>query len=77
MEKHSVTRRTRAGKNRRLGKMMLTSLTSPIAFVVLKPIATATTEEIRGFANERPGKMQRLAGIRMLASLPRSPIGKV
>jgi acyl-CoA synthetase (AMP-forming)/AMP-acid ligase II len=50
---------------------------TPVAFVVLKPGAAAQAEEIRDFANERLGKMQRLADVRVAADLPRSPIGKV
>jgi long-chain acyl-CoA synthetase len=50
---------------------------TPVAFVVLQPGATALPEQIRDFANERLGKMQRLADVRLVASLPRSPIGKV
>jgi long-chain acyl-CoA synthetase len=50
---------------------------TPVAFVVLKPAASASDDEIRAWMNERVGKTQRLAGLRIVASLPRSPIGKV
>ena len=47
-----------------------------MAFVV--PSAGAPAEEaLRAWANERLGKTQRLAGLRYLAELPRSDIGKV
>jgi len=48
---------------------------TPIAFVVLHPGAEA--ESVRADCNARVGKTQRLSGIRQLAELPRSPIGKV
>jgi acyl-CoA synthetase (AMP-forming)/AMP-acid ligase II len=50
---------------------------TPVAFVVLKPGADAQAGDIRDFANTRLGKMQRLAEVRLVAALPRSPIGKV
>jgi long-chain acyl-CoA synthetase len=50
---------------------------TPVAFVVPKPGAAVEATEIREFANERLGKMQRLADVRLVAELPRSPIGKV
>lgn len=47
---------------------------TPVAFVV----APAGSEDsIRDFANERLGKMQRVARVIRIAELPRSPIGKV
>ena len=49
---------------------------TPVAFVV--PAARAPEPEaLRAWANERLGKTQRLAGVRFLAALPRSDIGKV
>lgn len=49
---------------------------SPVAFVV--PSAQAPeAERLRAWANERLGKTQRLAGLRYVAELPRSDIGKV
>jgi acyl-CoA synthetase (AMP-forming)/AMP-acid ligase II len=50
---------------------------TPVAFVVLKPGSTAVAEEIRAWANERLGKVQRLASVEIREQLPRSPIGKV
>jgi Acyl-CoA synthetases (AMP-forming)/AMP-acid ligases II len=50
---------------------------TPVAFVVLKPGSTAVAEEIRAWANERLGKIQRLASVEIREQLPRSPIGKV
>jgi acyl-CoA synthetase (AMP-forming)/AMP-acid ligase II len=50
---------------------------TPVAFVVLKPGVEDEAEAIRAFANERLGRMQRLAEVRVVADLPRSPIGKV
>jgi long-chain acyl-CoA synthetase len=50
---------------------------TPVAFVVVKPGASASDEEVRAWANERVGKTQRLAGLKIVTSLPRSPIGKV
>ena len=49
---------------------------TPVAFVV--PEAGApTAQELRAWANERVGKIQRLADLRYLPELPRSDIGKV
>ena len=50
---------------------------TPVAFVVLKPAAAVTGEALTTWTNERVGKTQRLADLRIVASLPRSPIGKV
>ena len=50
---------------------------TPVAFVVLAPGARASAEEIQAWVNERVGKTQRLSAIEVVASLPRSPIGKV
>lgn len=49
---------------------------SPVAFVVPRQDAP-DAEALRAWANERLGKTQRLAGLRYLAELPRSDIGKV
>ncbi|HET8747048.1 MAG TPA: class I adenylate-forming enzyme family protein [Ramlibacter sp.] len=49
---------------------------SPVAFVVPNEGAPAP-EELRSWANERVGKIQRLADLRYLPELPRSDIGKV
>lgn len=48
---------------------------TPVAFVVLKPGADA--ESVREACNAKVGKTQRLSAIRVVAELPRSPIGKV
>jgi acyl-CoA synthetase (AMP-forming)/AMP-acid ligase II len=50
---------------------------TPVAFVVLKPDCAASPDEIRAWANERLGKTQRLSAVELVASLPRSAIGKV
>jgi acyl-CoA synthetase (AMP-forming)/AMP-acid ligase II len=49
---------------------------SPVAFVVPRT-ATADAQALRTWANERLGKTQRLAAVRLLPELPRSDIGKV
>jgi long-chain acyl-CoA synthetase len=50
---------------------------TPVAFVALKPNAAASAPEIKAWLNDRVGKTQRLADLRILDSLPRSHIGKV
>ncbi len=45
--------------------------------VVLKPGSTATGDEIRAWANERLGKLQRLSAVELRDDLPRSTIGKL
>jgi acyl-CoA synthetase (AMP-forming)/AMP-acid ligase II len=50
---------------------------TPVAFVVLKAESVATGEELRAWANEKLGRMQRLAEVRIKDALPRSPIDKV
>ena len=50
---------------------------TPVAFVVLKPDRNETAEQVRQWANERLGKTQRLTAVEIVASLPRSAIGKV
>src|SRR5262249_28887895 len=49
---------------------------TPVAFVVPNDGAPAAAE-VRAWANERVGKIQRLADLRYLPELPRSDIGKV
>ncbi len=49
---------------------------SPVAFVVPRKNAPGEAA-IKAWANERLGKVQRLAGVRFMAVLPRSDIGKV
>ena len=48
---------------------------TPVGFVVLRD--AADPEAVRAWANERLGKTQRLAALRVLDELPRSAIGKV
>lgn len=50
---------------------------TPVAFVVRRPAVVLTAEELLAWANERLGKMQRLAAVEFVDSLPRSAIGKV
>jgi acyl-CoA synthetase (AMP-forming)/AMP-acid ligase II len=50
---------------------------TPVAFVVLRPNATATADDIKLWINERLGKTQRLSAVRVASELPRSAIGKV
>jgi acyl-CoA synthetase (AMP-forming)/AMP-acid ligase II len=48
---------------------------TPVAFVVAK--ASIDAESLLRWANQRVGKVQRLAAVRIVESLPRSAIGKV
>jgi acyl-CoA synthetase (AMP-forming)/AMP-acid ligase II len=50
---------------------------TPIALVVLKSGAAISPEALRDWTNARVGKTQRLAGVAILESLPRSAIGKI
>ncbi|MDP9415406.1 MAG: acyl--CoA ligase [Pseudomonadota bacterium] len=50
---------------------------TPFAFVVLERGAAAEPEALRATANAKLGKMQRISGLRIVESLPRSAIGKV
>ena len=50
---------------------------TPVAFVALKPGATATADEIKAFTNAKVGKTQRVSDVVLVDSLPRSHIGKV
>lgn len=50
---------------------------TPIAFVQLRPERMTTTDSIREWANQRLGKLQRLAAIEVREELPRSGLGKV
>ncbi len=50
---------------------------TPVAFVVLKAGSAATGDELCAWANEKLGKMQRLAEVRIKDAFPRSSIGKV
>jgi acyl-CoA synthetase (AMP-forming)/AMP-acid ligase II len=50
---------------------------TPVAFVVRTPGESVGAAQLMGFLNERVGKTQRLSALRLVDSLPRSPIGKV
>jgi long-chain acyl-CoA synthetase len=50
---------------------------TPVAYVALRPGSRAEDEELRLWANARLGRTQRLAGLRIIESLPRNAIGKV
>ena len=50
---------------------------TPVAFVVLSAEASATGDELLHWTNAQIGKMERLATVRVIRALPRSPIGKV
>ncbi|WP_235033864.1 class I adenylate-forming enzyme family protein [Pantoea sp. 18069] len=50
---------------------------TPVAFVVRGKGHSVAPEEIMAWYNQRAGKTQRLADLRWMDELPRSPIGKV
>jgi acyl-CoA synthetase (AMP-forming)/AMP-acid ligase II len=50
---------------------------TPVAFVVPRAGASLGGEELRAWANGKLGKIQRLAAVELIESLPRSAIGKV
>ena len=50
---------------------------TPVAFVVRKAGTRENADDIRAWANERLGRMQRVAAVHLVAELPRSAIGKV
>ena len=50
---------------------------TPVAFVVRKAGHSTSADAIRAWANTQVGKTQRLSGLRFIAELPRSAIGKV
>lgn len=50
---------------------------TPVAYVVLQPSATISSEALLEWVNARLGKTQRLADLVLTDSLPRSEIGKV
>jgi acyl-CoA synthetase (AMP-forming)/AMP-acid ligase II len=50
---------------------------TPVGYVVLRPGAHITPEELRSWVNAKLGKTQRLAGLKFIETLPRSEIGKV
>jgi long-chain acyl-CoA synthetase len=50
---------------------------TPVAFVVPRPCTRVDAEDLRAWANGKLGKVQRLAAVEVVDSLPRSAIGKV
>ena len=50
---------------------------TPVAFVVRRAGHGDSAEAIRHWMNERVGRTQRLADLRLVDELPRSAIGKV
>ncbi|MFN3512770.1 MAG: class I adenylate-forming enzyme family protein [Phenylobacterium sp.] len=50
---------------------------TPVAFVALKPGQKIEAEALKAWVNERLGKTQRLADLKLVDGLPRSHIGKV
>ena len=50
---------------------------TPVAFVVRRAGDATVPEAIRSWLNQRVGKTQRLADLRLIDELPRSAIGKV
>jgi acyl-CoA synthetase (AMP-forming)/AMP-acid ligase II len=50
---------------------------TPVAFVVRASGAAVDADALREWANAKLGKLQRLAAVRVLDALPRSPIGKI
>jgi acyl-CoA synthetase (AMP-forming)/AMP-acid ligase II len=50
---------------------------TPLALVVLEEGADVDAEELRGWANQRLGKGQRIAELEIREDLPKSDIGKV
>ncbi|MDQ2857277.1 MAG: AMP-binding protein, partial [Candidatus Eremiobacteraeota bacterium] len=50
---------------------------TPVGFVTLKDGVDVSARALKDWANARLGKMQRLAGVRIVAELPRNALGKV
>jgi long-chain acyl-CoA synthetase len=50
---------------------------TPVGFIAVRADQQVVAEELRRWANEQLGKMQRLAAIQVVKALPRSAIGKV
>jgi acyl-CoA synthetase (AMP-forming)/AMP-acid ligase II len=50
---------------------------TPLAVIVRKPGASASTGEIMAWANSRLGKQQRITDVTLVEELPRNPNGKV
>ena len=50
---------------------------APHAFVVLKPLATLTEDELRGFARERLAGFKVPKGMTIVDELPKTATGKI
>ena len=50
---------------------------TPVAYAVARPGTEPLAAHLRDWLNARLGKTQRVAELRLAASLPRSEIGKV
>lgn len=50
---------------------------TPLGFIVLQKGSSANTDDILARANHKLGKSQRLSGLEIKSSLPRSQIGKI
>ncbi|MBC7728063.1 MAG: acyl--CoA ligase, partial [Microbacteriaceae bacterium] len=50
---------------------------TPVAYVVRREGMEDSAEALRDWLNKQVGKTQRLSGLRLIAELPRSAIGKV
>ena len=50
---------------------------TPVGFVTLDDGIDVSPQALKDWANARLGKMQRLADVRVVAELPRNPIGKI
>ena len=50
---------------------------TPVAFVVMRKGTTDSAPSLKDWFNQRAGKTQRLADVRLVDELPRSAIGKV
>ncbi len=50
---------------------------TPVGFVILKDGSALTPDELRGWANEKLAKTQRLSAVHFLEEFPRNALGKV